>query len=177
MGVFRESGVFDHFPAETWKKIEFQLKSLILATDITRQKEFLDNLKVSHSHKGESLNQLVKIAMNRMNYEKRLNNLAYVFFCELLPMCNDFRVIYSLNSLLLGRFLSDHPFRMFFKFSFWMHLFRLSFCSWFRWIFSLGTAISEDSIEIFARTCLLWLFRYVSYKELLFVMFLGPAGQ
>ena len=46
MGILRESGLLHHFDGATWASIEAQLKSLILATDITRQPEFLGQLKV-----------------------------------------------------------------------------------------------------------------------------------
>ncbi|KAK3090192.1 hypothetical protein FSP39_009916 [Pinctada imbricata] len=45
VGVFHETGVFKHLPQEKWQEIEWQIKSLILATDITRQQEFLSRFK------------------------------------------------------------------------------------------------------------------------------------
>ncbi|XP_064624341.1 high affinity 3',5'-cyclic-AMP phosphodiesterase 7A-like isoform X3 [Lineus longissimus] len=45
MGIIHESGIFNHFDAEEWKQTENQLRSLILATDITRQQEFLRKFK------------------------------------------------------------------------------------------------------------------------------------
>ncbi|KAM9355580.1 3',5'-cyclic-AMP phosphodiesterase 7B-like isoform 1-T1 [Pholidichthys leucotaenia] len=41
VGMLRESGLLSHLPAEVSQDIEQQLGSLILATDITRQNEFL----------------------------------------------------------------------------------------------------------------------------------------
>ncbi|GFT19316.1 cAMP-specific 3',5'-cyclic phosphodiesterase 7B [Nephila pilipes] len=40
-----ESGIFDHLEKDTWQDIQMQIRSLILATDITRQKEFLARFK------------------------------------------------------------------------------------------------------------------------------------
>ncbi|XP_071043624.1 uncharacterized protein [Parasteatoda tepidariorum] len=40
-----ESGIFSHMEKEKWLDIQKQLRSLILATDITRQKEFLSRFK------------------------------------------------------------------------------------------------------------------------------------
>ncbi|GAB1606418.1 cAMP-specific 3',5'-cyclic phosphodiesterase 7B-like [Argonauta hians] len=45
IGVLHESGVFNHFDAHQWGLLEWQLKSLILATDITRQQEFIRKFK------------------------------------------------------------------------------------------------------------------------------------
>ena len=47
MSIVRESGVFAHFDAVTLGEVEALMKELILATDITRQREFLLKLKVS----------------------------------------------------------------------------------------------------------------------------------
>ncbi|XP_035215622.1 uncharacterized protein LOC118189173 isoform X2 [Stegodyphus dumicola] len=40
-----ESGIFSHLDKEVWQDIQNQIRSLILATDITRQKEFLARFK------------------------------------------------------------------------------------------------------------------------------------
>ncbi|GIY62484.1 cAMP-specific 3',5'-cyclic phosphodiesterase 7B [Caerostris extrusa] len=40
-----ESGIFNHLDKDDWHEIQVQIKSLILATDITRQKEFLAKFK------------------------------------------------------------------------------------------------------------------------------------
>ncbi|GFY52051.1 cAMP-specific 3',5'-cyclic phosphodiesterase 7B [Trichonephila inaurata madagascariensis] len=40
-----ESGIFNHLEKDTWQDIQRQIRSLILATDITRQKEFLARFK------------------------------------------------------------------------------------------------------------------------------------
>lgn len=45
IGILHESGLFDHFDAHQWGHLEWQLKSLILATDITRQQEFIRRFK------------------------------------------------------------------------------------------------------------------------------------
>ena len=47
MSIVRESGVFAHFDDVTLGEVEALMKELILATDITRQREFLLKLKVS----------------------------------------------------------------------------------------------------------------------------------
>ena len=46
MSIFHESGVFEHLDADVLSAIEWQTKSLILATDITRQQEFLTKFRV-----------------------------------------------------------------------------------------------------------------------------------
>ncbi|XP_006625950.1 3',5'-cyclic-AMP phosphodiesterase 7B isoform X1 [Lepisosteus oculatus] len=45
VGMLRESGLLSHLPTETTQDIEQQLGSLILATDISRQNEFLGHFK------------------------------------------------------------------------------------------------------------------------------------
>ncbi|KAG8202031.1 hypothetical protein JTE90_010401 [Oedothorax gibbosus] len=40
-----ESGIFNHLDKEVWSDIQMKIRSLILATDITRQKEFLARFK------------------------------------------------------------------------------------------------------------------------------------
>ncbi|CAL1287439.1 unnamed protein product [Larinioides sclopetarius] len=40
-----ESGIFNHLDRDIWHDIQMQIRSLILATDITRQKEFLARFK------------------------------------------------------------------------------------------------------------------------------------
>lgn len=45
ISCLRESGIFDHLEKEVWSEIQSQIRSLILATDITRQKEFLSRFK------------------------------------------------------------------------------------------------------------------------------------
>ncbi|GBN47860.1 cAMP-specific 3',5'-cyclic phosphodiesterase 7B [Araneus ventricosus] len=40
-----ESGIFNHLDQDIWHDIQMQIRSLILATDITRQKEFLARFK------------------------------------------------------------------------------------------------------------------------------------
>ena len=46
LSIFHESGVFEHLDADVLSAIEWQTKSLILATDITRQQEFLTKFRV-----------------------------------------------------------------------------------------------------------------------------------
>ncbi|XP_065303545.1 uncharacterized protein [Dermacentor albipictus] len=45
VSCLRQSGIFDHLPTSVWDEIEEQIRSLILATDITRQQEFLSRFK------------------------------------------------------------------------------------------------------------------------------------
>ncbi|XP_063079196.1 3',5'-cyclic-AMP phosphodiesterase 7B-like isoform X2 [Engraulis encrasicolus] len=45
VGMLRESGLLSHLPAEETQDIEHQLGSLILATDISRQNEFLTSFR------------------------------------------------------------------------------------------------------------------------------------
>ncbi|VDI75803.1 high affinity cAMP-specific 3',5'-cyclic phosphodiesterase 7 [Mytilus galloprovincialis] len=45
IALLQQSGVFNHFDKKTWEQVEWQLRSLILATDITRQQEFLSRFK------------------------------------------------------------------------------------------------------------------------------------
>ncbi|XP_033736997.1 high affinity cAMP-specific 3',5'-cyclic phosphodiesterase 7A-like isoform X2 [Pecten maximus] len=45
IGVLHETGLFSHLSAIEWEQLESQIKSLILATDITRQQEFLTRFK------------------------------------------------------------------------------------------------------------------------------------
>ncbi|XP_040017368.2 3',5'-cyclic-AMP phosphodiesterase 7B [Gasterosteus aculeatus] len=45
VGMLRESGLLSHLPADTSQNIEQQLGSLILATDISRQNEFLSTFR------------------------------------------------------------------------------------------------------------------------------------
>lgn len=47
MGCLNESGVSSVLGSELVAVVEEQIKSLVLATDITRQQEFLTRLKVS----------------------------------------------------------------------------------------------------------------------------------
>jgi len=46
MGCLNESGVCDVLGREKVAQVEEQIKSLVLATDITRQQEILTRLKV-----------------------------------------------------------------------------------------------------------------------------------
>jgi hypothetical protein len=46
MGCLNESGMSLVLGPELVKEIEWRIRELVLATDITRQKEFLDKLKV-----------------------------------------------------------------------------------------------------------------------------------
>ena len=46
LSIVRESGVFAHLDDVTLTRVEALTKELILATDITRQAEFLARLKV-----------------------------------------------------------------------------------------------------------------------------------
>lgn len=46
MGCLMESGISTVLGPELVQEVEDQIKSLVLATDITRQKEFLDRLTV-----------------------------------------------------------------------------------------------------------------------------------
>ncbi|XP_069127677.1 high affinity 3',5'-cyclic-AMP phosphodiesterase 7A-like isoform X2 [Argopecten irradians] len=45
IGVLHETGLFSHLSTTQWEQMESQIKSLILATDITRQQEFLTRFK------------------------------------------------------------------------------------------------------------------------------------
>ncbi|XP_021356734.1 high affinity cAMP-specific 3',5'-cyclic phosphodiesterase 7A-like isoform X1 [Mizuhopecten yessoensis] len=45
IGVLHETGLLSHFSSMEWERLESQIKSLILATDITRQQEFLTRFK------------------------------------------------------------------------------------------------------------------------------------
>jgi len=45
LGALHQSGLFDHLPRVVTKKIELEMRSLILATDMTRQQEFFTTLK------------------------------------------------------------------------------------------------------------------------------------
>nr|XP_046148764.1 high affinity cAMP-specific 3',5'-cyclic phosphodiesterase 7A-like isoform X1 [Oncorhynchus gorbuscha] len=45
VGLLRETGLFSHLPAEDGLKMEHQLGSLILATDISRQNEYLGKFR------------------------------------------------------------------------------------------------------------------------------------
>ncbi|KAH8029849.1 hypothetical protein HPB51_004884 [Rhipicephalus microplus] len=45
VSCLRQSGIFDHLATSVWDEIEEQIRSLILATDITRQQEFLSRFK------------------------------------------------------------------------------------------------------------------------------------
>lgn len=45
ISCLKESGIFDHIDRESWDEIEWYIRSLILATDITRQQEFLSRFK------------------------------------------------------------------------------------------------------------------------------------
>lgn len=45
VSCLRQSGIFDHLASSAWDEIEDQIRSLILATDITRQQEFLSRFK------------------------------------------------------------------------------------------------------------------------------------
>ncbi|XP_059838470.1 cAMP-specific 3',5'-cyclic phosphodiesterase 7B-like isoform X1 [Hypanus sabinus] len=55
VGMLRESGLLAHLPAETIQDIEQQLGSLILATDISRQNEFLRRMKAHSDNRDLSL--------------------------------------------------------------------------------------------------------------------------
>lgn len=46
MGCLNESGMTKILGPELVKEVEWRIRELVLATDITRQKEFLDRLKV-----------------------------------------------------------------------------------------------------------------------------------
>ncbi|KAI0209156.1 High affinity cAMP-specific 3',5'-cyclic phosphodiesterase 7A [Lamellibrachia satsuma] len=69
IGLLLESGVFDHFETTTWNRIEWQLKSLILATDITRQQEYLCKFKTLNENddldmrKAEHRHFMMQIAL------------------------------------------------------------------------------------------------------------------
>ncbi|KAG0427231.1 hypothetical protein HPB47_025738, partial [Ixodes persulcatus] len=45
ISCLRQSGIFDHLDSSVWDEIEYHIRSLILATDITRQQEFLSRFK------------------------------------------------------------------------------------------------------------------------------------
>ncbi|CAN7940806.1 unnamed protein product, partial [Ixodes hexagonus] len=46
ISCLRQSGIFDHLDSSVWDEMEYHIRSLILATDITRQQEFLSRFKV-----------------------------------------------------------------------------------------------------------------------------------
>ncbi|XP_023220495.1 uncharacterized protein LOC111622370 isoform X2 [Centruroides sculpturatus] len=46
VSCLKESGVFDHLDKATWDDIQWRVRSLILATDITRQQKFLARFKI-----------------------------------------------------------------------------------------------------------------------------------
>ncbi|XP_013404762.1 high affinity cAMP-specific 3',5'-cyclic phosphodiesterase 7A isoform X3 [Lingula anatina] len=50
VGILHESGMLSHLNARQWHFCVRQLKSLILATDITRQQEFLSKFKKHNDH-------------------------------------------------------------------------------------------------------------------------------
>jgi len=45
LSCFYESHVFDHLDQEQWREIEFLLRHLILATDISRQSEYIQQFR------------------------------------------------------------------------------------------------------------------------------------
>ncbi|XP_064486205.1 3',5'-cyclic-AMP phosphodiesterase 4A-like isoform X3 [Ornithodoros turicata] len=45
ISCLRQSGIFDHLDNSVWDEVEQHIRSLILATDITRQQEFLSRFK------------------------------------------------------------------------------------------------------------------------------------
>lgn len=45
LSCFYESHIFDHFTELQWKEVKFLLKHLILATDISRQGEFIHQFR------------------------------------------------------------------------------------------------------------------------------------
>ncbi|XP_027200230.2 uncharacterized protein LOC113794315 [Dermatophagoides pteronyssinus] len=45
LSCFYESHIFDHFNEKQWKEIKYLLKNLILATDISRQSEFIQQFE------------------------------------------------------------------------------------------------------------------------------------
>ncbi|KAM7294096.1 uncharacterized protein ISCGN_023637 [Ixodes scapularis] len=45
ISCLRQSGIFDHLDSSVWDEMEYHIRSLILATDITRQQEFLSRFK------------------------------------------------------------------------------------------------------------------------------------
>ncbi|XP_037601290.1 high affinity cAMP-specific 3',5'-cyclic phosphodiesterase 7A [Cebus imitator] len=52
VGLLRESGLFSHLPLESRQQMETQIGALILATDISRQNEYLSLFR-SHLDKGD----------------------------------------------------------------------------------------------------------------------------
>ncbi|XP_036292963.1 high affinity cAMP-specific 3',5'-cyclic phosphodiesterase 7A isoform X3 [Pipistrellus kuhlii] len=52
VGILRESGLFSHMPLESRKQMETQIGALILATDISRQNEYLSLFR-SHLDRGD----------------------------------------------------------------------------------------------------------------------------
>ncbi|ELK27763.1 High affinity cAMP-specific 3',5'-cyclic phosphodiesterase 7A [Myotis davidii] len=52
VGLLRESGLFSHMPLESRKQMETQIGALILATDISRQNEYLSLFR-SHLDRGD----------------------------------------------------------------------------------------------------------------------------
>ncbi|XP_076788283.1 high affinity 3',5'-cyclic-AMP phosphodiesterase 7A isoform X5 [Arvicanthis niloticus] len=52
VGLLRESGLFSHLPLESRQEMEAQIGALILATDISRQNEYLSLFR-SHLDKGD----------------------------------------------------------------------------------------------------------------------------
>ncbi|XP_056019669.1 high affinity cAMP-specific 3',5'-cyclic phosphodiesterase 7A-like isoform X3 [Ostrea edulis] len=74
VGVFYETGVFSHFDQDSWNQITWQLRSLILATDITRQQEFLSRFK-------KYLDE------NNLDYENNLQDR--IFLLQIALKCAD----------------------------------------------------------------------------------------
>lgn len=59
IALLQQSGVFNHFDKKTWAQVEWQLRSLILATDITRQQEFLSRFKVNNRHRQFHMSNII----------------------------------------------------------------------------------------------------------------------
>ncbi|XP_046566808.1 high affinity cAMP-specific 3',5'-cyclic phosphodiesterase 7A-like isoform X1 [Haliotis rubra] len=70
VGVLQETRVFDHLPRDQWDDVVKQIKSLILATDITRQQEFLlkfrrrlDNEEFDYVNNSDDRHFILQIAL------------------------------------------------------------------------------------------------------------------
>uniref|UniRef100_G3PAL0 Phosphodiesterase 7B n=1 Tax=Gasterosteus aculeatus TaxID=69293 RepID=G3PAL0_GASAC len=116
VGMLRESGLLSHLPADTSQNIEQQLGSLILATDISRQNEFLSTFRehlesrdldlqlASHRHFILQVNIALKCAdvcnpcrfweLSKQWSERvceefyRQGDLERKFDMEISPLCN-----------------------------------------------------------------------------------------
>ncbi len=69
MGCLNESGMSQVLGETLVKDVEWRIRELVLATDITRQKEFLDKLKVS-------------MLLHMAHMDNAYKNVVYLLYCE-----------------------------------------------------------------------------------------------